>query len=229
MFYEPDKGNHGLKFNPFKALVVPRPIGWISTIGPDGTPNLAPYSMFNAVAGDPPCVMFASSSKSDGSAKDSRLCAEATGEFVVNLATYAAREPMNRTSEALPLGVNECDVAGLELIPSLLVKPQRVKCSPVQMECTFLQTIEMPAGSRDRNFVTFGRVVGIHIDDSLIVDGRVDICRARPIARMGYMDYAVVDGVFEMVSPSRQGRAFAALKSTEAGGQSVQPDRIPAK
>jgi len=229
MFYEPDKGNHGLKYNPFKALVVPRPIGWISTIGPDGTPNLAPYSMFNAVAGDPPCVMFASSTKSDGSSKDSRHCAEAAGEFVVNLATYATREPMNRTSEPLPLGVNECDVAGLELIPSVLVKPYRVKCSPVQMECKFLQTVEMPAGARDRNFVTFGRVIGIHIDDSLIVDGRVDICRARPIARMGYMDYAVVDGVFEMVAPSRQGKAFAALKVAEVGDQPTRIDRLPAK
>ena len=229
MFYEPDKRNHGLKFNPFKALVVPRPIGWISSIGVDGIPNLAPYSMFNAVAGDPPCVMFASSTKSDGSSKDFRHCAEATGEFVVNLATYAAREPMNRTSESLPLGVNEFDVAELELVPSVLVKPPRVKCSPVQMECKFLQTVEMPSGQNDRNFVTFGRVVGVHIDDSLIVDGRVDICRARPIARMGYMDYAVIDGVFEMVAPSRQGKAFAALKAAEATAKLGQADPLPAK
>jgi flavin reductase (DIM6/NTAB) family NADH-FMN oxidoreductase RutF len=111
----------------------------------------------------------------------------------------------------------------------VLVKPHRVKCSPVQMECKFLQTVEMPAGTRDRNFVTFGRVIGIHIDDNLIVDGRVDICRARPIARMGYMDYAVVDGVFEMVAPSRQGRAFAALNSTEANGQSVRTSWLPPK
>jgi flavin reductase (DIM6/NTAB) family NADH-FMN oxidoreductase RutF len=216
MFYEPDKGNHGLTYNPFKALVVPRPIGWISTVGVDGTPNLAPYSMFNAVSADPPCVMFASSAKTDGSSKDSRHCAEATGEFVVNLATYAMREPMNRTSEALPLGINEFDVAGLELVPSVLVRPPRVKLSPVQMECTFLQTIEMPRGERDRNFVTFGRVIGVHIDDDLIVDGRVDICRARPIARMGYMEYAVIERAFEMVAPSRQGLAFAALKAAEA-------------
>ena len=215
MFYEPDKRNHGLKYNPFKALVVPRPIGWISSICADGTPNLAPYSMFNAVAGDPPCVMFASSTKSNGVSKDTRYCAETTGEFVVNLATYAAREPMNRTSEALPLGINEFEIAELEFLPSVLVKPPRVKCSPVHMECKFLQTIEMPAGVTDRNFVSFGRVVGVHIDDELIVDGRVDICRARPIARMGYMDYAVVDGVFEMIAPSRQGKAFAAATATE--------------
>ena len=215
MFYEPDKRNHGLKYNPFKALVVPRPIGWISSISADGAPNLAPYSMFNAVAGDPPCVMFASSTKSNGVSKDSRHCAETTGEFVVNLATYAAREQMNRTSESLPLGISEFNIAMLEFVPSILVKPPRVKCSPVQMECKFLQTIEMPPGTTDRNFVTFGRVVGVHIDDELIVDGRVDICRARPIARMGYMDYAVVDGVFEMIAPSRQGKAFATLVAEE--------------
>jgi flavin reductase (DIM6/NTAB) family NADH-FMN oxidoreductase RutF len=215
MFYEPDKGNHGLRFNPFKALVVPRPIGWISSLGPDGTPNLAPYSMFNAVAGDPPCVMFASSAKTDGSSKDTRHCAEATGEFVVNLATYEVRDAMNRTSESFALGINEFDVAGLELIPSLLVKPPRVKCSPVQLECKFLQTVEMPKGTVDRNFVTFGRVIGVHINDDLIIDGRVDICRAKPIARMGYMDYTCVEQVFEMVAPSRQGKAFAVLRAAD--------------
>ena len=220
MFYEPDKRNYGLKYNPFKALVVPRPIGWISSIDANGTPNLAPYSMFNAVAGDPPCVMFASSTKSNGVSKDSRHCAETTGEFVVNLATYAAREPINRTSESLPLGTSEFKIAELELVPSILVKPPRVKCSPVQMECKFLQTIEMPPGVTDRNFVTFGRVIGVHIHDDLIIDGRVDICRARPIARMGYMDYAVIDGVFEMIAPSRQGKAFAAAIAQEERGLS---------
>ena len=229
MFYEPDKRNHGLKFNPFKALVVPRPIGWISSIDVDGTPNLAPYSMFNAVAGDPPCVMFASSTKSNGSSKDSRHCAEATGEFVVNLATYTTREPMNRTSEAFPLGINEFAIADLEFVPSILVKPPRVKSSPVQMECIFIQTVEMPRGAMDRNFVTFGRVIGVHIDDGLIVDGRVDICRARPIARMGYMDYAVVDDVFEMIAPSRQGKAFAAQipKDVSQGNDEIPTLAVP--
>ena len=213
MFYEPDKRNHGLRYNPFKALVVPRPIGWISSVDTDGIPNLAPYSMFNAVADDPPCVMFASSTKIGGAPKDSKHCAEATGEFVVNLATYNSREPMNRSSEPLPLGTSEFDTTQLEFEPSVLVKAPRVRCSPVQLECKFLQSIEMPSGV-NRNFVTFGRVVGIHIDDELIVDGRVDICRARPIARMGYMDYAVVDSVFEMIAPLRQGKAFAALAET---------------
>ena len=146
MFYEPDKRNHGLRYNPFKALVVPRPIGWISSVDTDGIPNLAPYSMFNAVADDPPCVMFASSTKIGGAPKDSKHCAEATGEFVVNLATYNSREPMNRSSEPLPLGTSEFDTTQLEFEPSVLVKAPRVRCSPVQLECKFLQSIEMPSG-----------------------------------------------------------------------------------
>ncbi len=210
MFYEPDKRNHGLKYNPFKALVAPRPIGWISTVDADGGANLAPYSMFNAAATEPPCVMFASSARDDGSAKDSRYGAEETGGFVVNLATYDTREAMNRTSAVLPRGANEFDAAGLEWLPSQLVKAPRVKVSPVHLECVFLQTIELPAAPNGLgNYVTFGRVVGVHIDDRLIVDGKVDICRARPIARLGYMDYAVIDQVFQMIAPSRSGATFA--------------------
>jgi flavin reductase (DIM6/NTAB) family NADH-FMN oxidoreductase RutF len=221
MFYEPDKANHGLKYNPFKALVVPRPIGWISSIDPQGRPNLAPYSMFNAVATEPPCVMFASSLRDDGSAKDSRYCAEATGDFVVNLATYEWRDEINKTSAMLPRGESESGAVGLELVPSRLVKAPSVKCSPVHLECVFLRSIELPSDRPGTgNFVTFGRVIGIHIDDSLIVDGRVDICRARPIARLGYMDYAVVDEVFEMIAPSRSGKAFAAMAMN-----SVEPAR----
>jgi len=215
MFYEPDKRNHGLKHNPFKALVVPRPIGWISTVDAQGRPNLAPYSMFNAVASDPPCVMFASSSRDDGSAKDSRHGAEASGEFVVNMATYEAREAMNKTSAPLPRGENEFDAANLEWLPSHLVKAPRVKCSPVHLECVFLQTLELPSTRAGQgNYATFGRVVGVHVDDRLIVDGMVDIASARPIARLGYMDYAVVDQVFQMIAPSRSGAAFARAMET---------------
>ncbi len=218
MFYEPDKRNHGLKHNPFKALVVPRPIGWISSLDAQGRPNLAPYSMFNAAASDPPCVMFASSTREDGSPKDSCRGAEASGEFVVNMATYASRDAMNKTSETLPRGESEFDAAGLEWLPSRLVKAPRVKCSPVHLECVFLQTLELPSTRPGQaNYVTFGRVVGIHIDDELIVNGMVDICRAQPIARLGYMDYAVVDQVFQMISPSRSGKAFArAVETSQA-------------
>lgn len=136
---------------------------------------------------------------------------------------------MNRTSEAFPLGVSEFEIAGLELLPSVLVSPPRVKCSPVQMECRFLQTIEMPSGTTDRNYVTFGRVIGVHIDDDLIVDGKVEICRAKPIARMGYMDYTCIESVFEMVAPSRQGKAFAALREPDMLEPATQSLAAPAK
>ena len=155
--------------------------------------------------------MFASSLREDGSAKDSRYCAEATGDFVVNLATYEWRDEINQTSATLAARRKRIEAVGLELVPSRLVKSPSVKCSPVHLECVFLRSIELPSDRPGTgNFVTFGRVIGIHIDDDLIVDGRVDICRARPIARLGYMDYAVVDEVFEMVAPSRAGKAFAA-------------------
>jgi flavin reductase (DIM6/NTAB) family NADH-FMN oxidoreductase RutF len=217
MFYEPDKRNHGLKFNPFKALVVPRPIAWISSIDLEGRPNLAPYSQFNIAANEPPCVMFASSQRDDGTAKDSRYCAETTGDFVVNLATYEHRDEINQTSAVLPRGVSEPVAVGIELIPSRLVKSPSVRCSPVHLECMFLNSIELPSDRPGTgNFVTFGRVVGIYIDDNLIVDGRVDIRRARPIARLGYMDYAVMDDVFEMISPSRSGKAFASELAVSA-------------
>jgi flavin reductase (DIM6/NTAB) family NADH-FMN oxidoreductase RutF len=203
MFYEPEKRNHGLPRDPFKALVVPRPIGWISTLGRDGRPNLAPYSYFNGVASDPPCVMFAASLRPKAEVrKDSHRNAEATGEFVVNLATYAQREAMNQTSAGLPEGENEFLAAGLETLPSRIVRPPRVKGAPVHLECVHLQTVELPSTrAGGANFVIIGRVVGIHIDEGLIVDGLVDITRARPIARLGYMDYAVVDEVFRMDRP----------------------------
>jgi flavin reductase (DIM6/NTAB) family NADH-FMN oxidoreductase RutF len=203
MFYEPDKRNHGLPRDPFKALVVPRPIGWISTLDRDGRPNLAPYSFFNGVASDPPCVMFAASTrpKAEGQ-KDSHRNADATGEFVVNLATFAQREAMNLTSAGLPAGENEFLAAGLETLPSRIVRPPRVKGARAHLECVHLQTVDLPASrSGGGNFVIIGRVVGIHIDDDLIVDGLVDVTRARPIARLGYMDYAVVDEVFRMDRP----------------------------
>lgn len=202
MFYEPDKHNHGLPRDPFKALVVPRPIGWISSIDPDGRPNLAPYSFFNGVASDPPCVMFSASlRRPERRYKDSHSNAEQSGEFVVNLATFDLREAMNASSAGLQPGENEFTAAGLEMLPSVMVKPPRVKGARAHLECVYLKTVELPSTKTEANFMVIGRVVGIHIDDALIADGRVDIARARPIARLGYMDYCVVDEVFAMNRP----------------------------
>jgi flavin reductase (DIM6/NTAB) family NADH-FMN oxidoreductase RutF len=204
MFYEPRFGNSGLTIDPLKALVVPRPIGWISSVDLEGRVNLAPFSFFNLVADSPPIVMFApSGTKTDGSRKDSLNNAEAVGAFVVNLATYDLREEMNATSARLPAGESEAEAAGLEMVPSSIVAPPRVKASPVALECRYLQSVVLPTlDPAQPNTVVFGDVVGIHIDDGLIVDGRVDITRAKPIARMGYSLYAVIEQTFRMSRPA---------------------------
>jgi len=206
MFYDTRTGDHGLPHNPFKACVVPRPIGWITTLNEAGVVNLAPFSFFNGVAGDPPVVMFAPGGrKADGppnGSKDSLANAERTGEFVCNVATWDLRHAMNLTSAPAPAGVSEAEAAGLEMIPSTLVKPPRVKASPVHLECRYLQTVDLPSNNAAaRNAVVFGEVIGIHIDDSVLSDGLVDMAKLRPIARLGYMDYCVVDEVFAIKRP----------------------------
>jgi flavin reductase (DIM6/NTAB) family NADH-FMN oxidoreductase RutF len=193
VFYEPDhRDRELLPHDPFKAFVAPRPIGWVSTVGPDGEVNLAPYSYFNAVSDNPPTVMFSS----DGP-KDSSTYAGATEEFVWNLVTYDLREAMNQTSAALPRGENEFAFAGLEMAPSRLVTPPRVAASPVAFECRVIERVQLA-----RNIVTFGQVVGVHVDERHIVDGRFDTAGVRPIARCGYRgDYATVTELFEMMRP----------------------------
>lgn len=205
MFYEPSADPQALPLaiDPFKSLVVPRPIGWVTSISPDGSVNLAPFSFFNAVGDSPPCVAFAPQGrKPDRPIKDTLANVTATREFVCNLATYALREQMNETSAGLPAGVDEMRAAGLTPAPSRLVRPPRVAESPAQLECRLLQIIDLPTWDQaERQALVIGRVVGIHIDDSLIKDGRVDIVSAQPIARLGYSLYATVDNSFRMVRP----------------------------
>jgi flavin reductase (DIM6/NTAB) family NADH-FMN oxidoreductase RutF len=203
MFYEPAKSNHGLPIDPFKALVVPRPIGWMTTMDGQGRVNLAPFSFFNAVAEDPAMVVFSPSGrKADGELKDSRRNAGATGEFVFNLATWELREKMNATSRAFPAGVDELQAVGLTALPSRLVRPPRVAESPVHMECRVWKIIALPShDSEEPNYLVIGEVVGVHVADELIKDGRVDILPTRPIARMGYSEYTSVESKFIMKRP----------------------------
>jgi flavin reductase (DIM6/NTAB) family NADH-FMN oxidoreductase RutF len=198
LHFQPEKNNHGLPHNPFIALVAPRPIGWISTLNEHGSVNLAPYSFFNAVSSRPPMVMFSSSTP-----KDSRRNAEATGEFVVNLATYDLREEMGATSDPHGPAVSEPEVVGLEMSPSLCVRTPRVARARAALECRYDKTVELTdrEGKPISSAIVIGEVIGIYIDDALIVDGKVDITRARPIARLGYKDYSVVDAVFPMIFP----------------------------
>ncbi|MGE0874794.1 MAG: flavin reductase family protein [Burkholderiales bacterium] len=194
MYYDIASGRHGLKFDPFKALVAPRPIGWIATIDRDGRHNLAPYSFFNAVSDHPPVVMFSS-----GGRKDSLHNIEQNGEFTCSMATWALREQMNLSSAPVSRGVDEFALAGLTPAASHAVKPARVAESPAAFECRHWKTVEMPEPvprpgrpPPPRFDVVFGIVVGVYIDDAYLRDGLVETARMRPIARMGYMDYAVV-------------------------------------
>ncbi|HLW23206.1 MAG TPA: flavin reductase family protein [Steroidobacteraceae bacterium] len=189
--------------SPFKACVVPRPIGWISTVDAHGRPNLAPFSFFNAISESPPMVMFCANGEHiEGGEKDSVRNARSTGEFVVNLATFELREAVNASSAEVAHGVNEFELADLATAPSILVSAPRVARSPVSLECRVTGILELPgeAGGEIGRMV-MGRVLGIHIDESAIVDGRVASARLRPIARLGYREYAVIESTFKMTRP----------------------------
>ena len=200
IFYEPARRDRELlPHDPFKALVAPRPIGWISTLGPDGTPNLAPYSYFNAICDSPPLLAFSSAGR-----KHSAAFAGDTREFVWNLATYDLREQMNLTSAHLPDGASEFEHAGLEPAPSRLVGPPRVAASPCSMECRVVEDLQLRDvdGHPVDRYLIIGQVVGIHLDERFIADGAVDTAAMRPIARCGRRgDYAVVDRLFDMPRP----------------------------
>ncbi len=200
MFYDPRIGDHNLPRDPFKSLIVPRPIGWISSISGDGVVNLAPYSFFNGVAANPAVVMFC---PGGAARKDSLRNVEETGEFVVNVATDGQRLEVNETSAIVPPEVDEFALAGLEALPSRGVKPPRVAGAPAHLECKHLQTVTLPADDpQSPNAMVLGLVVGIHIDDAILTDGMIDMAKFRPIARLGYMDYTVVDNVFTMMRPT---------------------------
>ena len=202
-FYEPAAG-HGLPHDPLKALVAPRPIGWISTVDGEGRPNLAPYSFFNLVGERPPIVCFSSAG-----AKDTLSNVIATGEFVCNLATFDLRHAVNMTSAAVPHGVSEFDLAGLTAAPSVKVRPPRVAEAPSALECVVLQVIPLVGrdGQPGPYTMVLGEVVGVHIASRILVDGIVDPALIRPIARLGGSDYAVADAaaLFRMARPSTRG------------------------
>lgn len=216
MYYEPGITPHGLPHDPFKSCVVPRPIGWISTVDAQGRHNLAPYSQFQNVTFDPPIVMFSANQTTAGERKDSVRNAETMGQFVWNMATYELREAVNITAEEVPYGIDEFERAGLEKLPSRRVKPMRIKGSPIQFECEYLNTVRFPGrppmGTVD---VVFGRVVAIHIADEYITpEGLVDVLKIQPLARMGYFDYTFVDKKFQMVIPGGSKALLAGLEGS---------------
>ena len=200
MYYETDKNNHGLRYNPLKACVVPRPIGWISTVDAAGRINVAPFSFFNLLSYDPPFVMFsAGTHEVDGGTKDTVENIRTTGEFVYNMATWAQKDQMNQTALIVERGVDELHAAGLEAEPARLVRPPLIKGSPVHFECRLHQIVDLPGRVPSSNHhVVIGHVIAVHIDDAALTDGRVDVVKMRPIARLGYKDYASVESVFQM-------------------------------
>ncbi len=197
MFYEPRNG-HGLPHDPSKAIVAPRPIGWISTLDENGTPNLGPYSFFNMLSSNPFLVWFSSEGP-----KDSSTHAEATGEFVVSLAGRALAEAMNRSSVDAPRGTSEFGYAGLTPAPSRLVKPPRVAEAHAALECKVTDIFSPKGldGVESNSVVVTGEVVGVHIDDALLKDGLFDMIAAGNLGRLGYMDYVSVDKTFAMRRP----------------------------
>jgi flavin reductase (DIM6/NTAB) family NADH-FMN oxidoreductase RutF len=197
-FYEPSRG-HGLPHDPFKAIVAPRPIGWISTRDAEGRVNLAPYSYFNAVCDRPPMVMFSSSGW-----KHTVSNIKATGEFVCNLVTRPLAGQMNQTSASLPPGVSEFDFAKLASAPSRIVMPPRVADAPAALECKLVQIVQLhgAGGSALDQYLTIGEVVGVHINRAYLKEGIFDLLATHPVQRAGYIeDYTEAATPFKMKRP----------------------------
>ena len=205
LFFDPRTSERPgeLAHNPFPALVAPRPIAWISSVGRTGQVNLAPFSHFNIVSVDPPMIMFAPNSKDGaGTPKDTLRNVREIPEFVVNLVSWKQHEAMNATSSVLAYGINEYDVAGVQPAPCVNVRPPRVAESPAALECKVWQIVDLPVGRSGRqSHVVIGEVVGIHIARETIVAGKVDAARLEQVARLGYMEYLVVRETFQMPRP----------------------------
>lgn len=216
---------HGLRYDPFKAIVTPRPIGWITSVSAEGVLNLAPYSFFNAVSDQPKMVMFSTNGK-----KDSLRNIEATGEFTCSVVGEPLAAAMNLSSATVNGDVSEYDLTGLATAPSLVVRPPRVAAAPAALECRLWQVLELPRGPDDpTHYVVFGTVVAMFLDDRVVNDGRLDTAAMRPVARLGYMDYAVVtpETVFTLDRPrvAADGRTLLDTRPGSAPPATVTPPR----
>jgi flavin reductase (DIM6/NTAB) family NADH-FMN oxidoreductase RutF len=198
MFYAAETRDHGLPHDPFKAIVAPRPIGWIGSKGRDGSFNLSPYSFFTVVSDRPKIIMFSSSGR-----KDSLKNAEETGVFTASLVSAPLLEQMNASSVAVPYGTDEFAIAGLTPILGRMVDAPYVGEAFAALECRVTE-IRQPLdvnGQPSGAWMVFGQVVGIHIDEQIIRDGRIDIAVAAPVTRLGYMDYATTTETYELMRP----------------------------
>jgi len=202
VFYKTDQP-HNLPHDPFKSCVVPRPIAWVSSVHPNGSVNLAPFSFFNALASDPPMVMISFTGYHEhGGEKDSLFNIRSSGEFVVNMVSLTLTEAMNATSAAVAHEVDELDLAGLTTENSVLVKPPRVREAPINMECQFFHEIKLPCTLKNSiNTTIIGKVLGIHIKQEVLTDGIIDLSKIMPLARLGYNQYTFVDNIFTIARP----------------------------
>jgi flavin reductase (DIM6/NTAB) family NADH-FMN oxidoreductase RutF len=206
MFIDPETSKD-LKRSIFNAIVAPRPIGWISSISAAGAVNLAPFSHFNIVSTSPPVIIFSCNAPEDRREKDTLANVRATGEFVYNLVSYDLREAMNITSTAAPHGVDEFELAQLKKAQSTKVRPPRVAASPANLECRVLRIVEIAPEEKGDTLscVVFGRVVGLHIQEQFLdAGGRFDTVKARPLTRLGGMQYAAPGPVIEMQQPFKR-------------------------
>lgn len=204
MFYTPDNNDHGLPYNPLKSCIVPRPIGWITTLKENGRVNLAPFSQFNLIGFEPAYIMFSANTHPPGfEPKNSISNAERTGEFVYNMATWEMREAVVRSSRLMDTETDDLETLGLLPVAGRAITTPHLACAPVAFECRYYSTLTLPGDSPNTTHrVVVGRVVGVHIrEEALSPDGRLDVPRLKPLARLGYMDYSAVDKVFEINLP----------------------------
>lgn len=205
MYFTPQSRDMSLlPHDPLKAIVAPRPIGWISTLSKDGVANLAPYSFFNAVGGMPPMLMFSSEGL-----KDSARNAAETGEFVFNYVSQDLEAEMNATSTPAPAGISEFDHVGIERAESRIVAAPRVAKAKAALECKVTSLIEIVDVNGDKTgaITIIGQVMGVHIDESVVRDGRFDVSLAKPVTRLGYLDFGLTDGLHELPRPQWNGTA----------------------
>lgn len=197
MFYEPDKANHGLRYSPLKACVVPRPIAWISTQSENGSLNLAPFSFFNLVSEDPAILMISISQKANHNPKDTLKNILLNKEFTVNLVPNILQNQMIKTSEELEYGYSEIDYTKLETEKSITISPPRIKGTPIALECILFDTQELPKNAHG-GFCTMvlGKITGVFIDDRYIKDGRVKVKDMNLVARLGYNEYTTIDDIY---------------------------------
>ncbi|MBC6441689.1 MAG: flavin reductase family protein [Rhodobacteraceae bacterium] len=201
MFYRPGIDNHGLPHNPFKAIVAPRPIGWISSLDVHGRSNLAPYSFFNGVGDDPPMVMYSTTGPKIGvdEGKDSISNIRATREFCVSVVSSALRDAMNISSGSYAAGEDEFEMADLPKGTARVVAPPFVAHAPASLECKLHRIVNLPGDA----VVVFGQVVGIHIREEHLKDGLLDVTGYQPLARLGYRDYTAVTETFSLNRPGQ--------------------------